>query len=96
MKRTLLAAATSLMLVASATAFAAPASAKSTGGYQICYSGKASVKVKGASGFVTVSAPGRTTTQYVPSGVIMFFTGTQQVGTWTVSGSYQTASAYCS
>ncbi|PFG36673.1 hypothetical protein ATL41_1406 [Flavimobilis soli] len=96
MKRTLLAAATSLLLAASATALAAPASAASTGGYQICGAGKVvAAKVKGTGANVTISVPGRKVTQYLPSGVITYVKGTQQVGTWTVSGSYQSASGYC-
>lgn len=95
-KRTLLAIATSVALAASAVAVAAPASAASTGGYQICGAGKVvGAVVKGIGATVTIKVPGRTTTTYLPSGVVTYVKGTSQVGTWTVSGSYQSASAYC-
>ena len=96
MKRTLTAVLTSALLVTGAVAAAAPASAASTGGYKVCSSGqKVGVKVTGSGGSVTINVPGRSTSTYLPSGVVTYVTGTQQVGTWTVNGSFRSASAIC-
>ncbi|MFB8227532.1 hypothetical protein [Cellulosimicrobium sp. NPDC055967] len=99
MKRSLIGLAAGLAVVLGGVAVAAPASAASTSGYQICYGGKDVGATTTGKGTVQAKAPGGAVTTYYGATSTrsqVWAYGAGSTGTWSGSASTLiSASGFC-